>query len=399
VAANAQRLDTIDRASLPTIDVAKPNRDIPIEIALRKIVASTGKSYFDIIREIFSLGFGPGRISFRDYVRLRLFDDHFYDNLGKKSVIGQKRNRDISVGVNYRIDWYAVLENKISSISYLATYGLPIIPLEMIYGENLKFKTPLIARNSHELREFLADTSRYPLFGKPAEAFQSLGTIALRRYLAAGDKLERTDRTTIAVDEFLKDISSHYATGYLFQKLIRPHSIIHNFCGDRLATARIVTVATETGPKIFRACMKIPAGANSADNYWRPGNLLAQVDITDGRILRVISGTGLDLVQVTRHPDTGRQLVGEHIPIWHEMIDVALAGAKLMQHLPLIGWDIAAAESGAVIVEMNETPDLFLHQLADGRGVLEPEFTAFMDYQEHQAREYERRIRTSVNKL
>ena len=35
-----------------------------------------------------------------------------------------------------------------------------------------------------------------------------------------------------------------------------------------------------------------------------------------------------------------------------------LAGAKLMQNVPLIGWDIALTTDGVVIVEMNETPDL-----------------------------------------
>jgi hypothetical protein len=171
-------------------------------------------------------------------VRLRLFDDQFYAGSDKKSVVGQRRNRDISVTVNYRIDWYGVLENKITSISYLATYGLPTIPFEAIYGENLEFKTPLVARNKLELREFLTDARIYPLFGKPVEAFQSLGTIALRRYISAEDKLERLDGTTISLNEFLTDIASHYATGYLFQKLVRPHTTIRDLCGDRLATAR-----------------------------------------------------------------------------------------------------------------------------------------------------------------
>jgi hypothetical protein len=95
----------------------------------------------------------------------------------------------------------------------------------------------------------------------------------------------------------------------------------------------------------------------------------------------------------------GKQLGGAYIPNWSQLIDTAIAGARLMRHLPMIGWDIAAVEAGAVIVEMNETPDLFLHQLADGRGVLEPEFLAFMDYQERQAKQHERRMRTDINKL
>ena len=104
-------------------------------------------------------------------------------------------------------------------------------------------------------------------------------------------------------------------------------------------------------------------------------------------------------MQATQHPDTGKQLVGVTIPNWDRMIATALAGAKVMQHFSMIGWDVAAVESGAVIVEMNETPDLSLHQLVEGRGILDPEFLAFMDFQERQAKAHERRMRADISKL
>jgi Sugar-transfer associated ATP-grasp len=399
MAAAAKRLDAIDQPKPLSINVAKPDSEVPLDVALRKINETTGKGYFEIMQEFIGLAFGPGRISFRDYLRLRLFDDKFYDGVAKKSVIGQRRNRDISVAVNYRIDWYGLLENKVASISYLGAYGLPVIPYAAIYSEILDFKSPIVARNRKELRDLLTDESQYPLFGKPTEAFQSLGSIALTRYIASEDKIERTDGVAIPLDEFLNDISSHYSNGYLFQKLVYPHRTIRALCGDRLATARIATIATEAGPKVFRACLKIPAGSNSADNYWRPGNLLAQVDLTEGRITRVTTGAGIDLTEITHHPDSGKELIGAIIPNWNAMLAATLAGARLMQHVPMIGWDIASVDAGAVIVEMNEAPDFFLHQLADRRGALEPEFQAFIDFQERNAKEHERRMRKNINKL
>ena len=62
--------------------------------------------------------------------------------------------------------------------------------------------------------------------------------------------------------------------------------------------------ADRRGPKIIRACWKIPAGVNMADNYWRAGNLLAQIDMHSGRVLRVSSGAGLDVRCHDAHPDT-----------------------------------------------------------------------------------------------
>ena len=399
MASTAQQLKDIETASPSSIVVAKPVSETPVDNTLRTIAEQSGKGYYDIIREIVALGFGPGRVSFRDYVKLRLFDDEYYAGCDKKTVVGQRRNRDISVAVNYRIDWYAMLENKIASICYLGAFGLPVIPFELVYGENLEIKTPRIARNAAELRAFLTDVRNFPLFGKPAEAFQSLGSIALRRYDAQGGQLQRTDGSAIALDDFIADVTTNYARGYLFQKLASPHPVLRDLCGDRLATARIVTIATEAGPKVFRASLKIPAGTNSADNFWRNGNLLAQLDIATGAITRVITGAGIDLQQVTQHPDTGKTLIGATVPHWDRMLASALAGAKVMQHFSMIGWDVAALEPGPVIVEMNETPDLSLHQIAEGRGVLEPEFLAFMEYQERQAKAHERRMRADISKL
>jgi hypothetical protein len=47
----------------------------------------------------------------------------------------------------------------------------------------------------------------------------------------------------------------------------------------------------------------------------------------------------------------------------------------------MIGWDVTTLEGGPVIVEMNETPDLFLNQLADRRGVMDEDFTRFLAQQ------------------
>ena len=63
------------------------------------------------------------------------------------------------------------------------------------------------------------------------------------------------------------------------------------------------------------------------------------------------------------------------------MKQIALSGATLMRHIPLIGWDIAPSENGPIIVEMNEAPDFFMVQFADRKGILDEEFRSFMAFQ------------------
>jgi hypothetical protein len=374
----------------PFIDVARQQTAHSVDAALLKIVAASKTNPLKIMRDYVGLAVGPGKISFKDYSQLRLFDSAFWAGADRRIVAGQQRVVAIHQTINYRHDWWGLLANKIAACSYLSAYGFPIIPILAVYCENLKTGAANVAWNEQQLHQILTDEANYPMFGKQAEGLQSLGSVGLRRYLPLKKSLETHEGRVVSLDAFVDQLRTHYPTGYLFQKFVSPHTAIRALCGDRLATVRIITLTTETGPKVFRACWKIPAGANTADNYWRKGNLLAKIDIAQGQVLRVLSGRGLDLVQHDRHPDTDAPLISFRIPHWQRMLDTVINAARLMQHVPLIGWDVTALDEGPVIVEMNETPDFFLPQLADGRGILEPELTDFMAVQQRNLAEYKK---------
>jgi Sugar-transfer associated ATP-grasp len=399
VPSTAARVNSHEPQERPFIDIAKPQAKHSVDAALLKIVAASKSSPLKIMRDYIGLAFGPGKIAFKDYNQLRLFDSAFWAGVDRKTVAGQQRVVAINQTVNYRHDWWGLFSNKIASCSYLSAYGFPVIPILAVYCDSLKTSAANVVHNERQLHKILTDEANYPMFGKPVEGLQSLGSVGLQRYLPLNNSLETHDGRVVTVDAFVDQLRTHYPTGYLFQKFVSPHAAIAAACGDRLATVRIVTLTTEAGPKVFRACWKIPAGVNTADNYWRKGNLLAQIDIAQGKVLRVLSGSGLDLMQHDRHPDTNVPLIGFQIPHWQRMLDTVVEAARLMQHVPLIGWDIAALDDGPVIVEMNETPDFFLPQLADGRGILEPELMDFMAVQQQKLAEYKKSNTQALKEL
>ncbi len=378
------------QSETPIIDVAKPHANLNVDAALLKIAVASKSNPLKIMRDYVSLAFGPGKLSFQDYTKLRLFDDAFWAGVDRRTVSGQQRNTMVHHAINYRYDWWGLLENKLAVCSYLSAYGFPTIPSLAVYCKNLKTGAANLASDERQLRNILTDEANYPMFGKPVEGQQSLGSIGLLRYLPEEKGLETSEGRMVPLDAFVEQLRTHYPTGYLFQKLLSPHAAIRAVCGDRLATVRIVTLVSEAGPKVFRACWKIPAGSNTADNYWRRGNLLAQLDVTQGRVLRVLSGSGLDLVQLDHHPDSNAPLIGFQIPHWQRMVDTVTEAASMMQHVPLIGWDVAALDEGPIIVEMNERPDFFLPQLADARGILEPEMTELMAVQARKFAEHKK---------
>lgn len=342
---------------------------------------------------------GPGKLSFQDFVRLRLFDRPLSAATPASEFVGQRRNLDICVTVNYKHGWFGLLADKVAASAYLATYGLPTIPLAAIYAPDLGTGTARVLASREALVSFLTTPANFPLFGKPVEGFQSLGSVALRRWQVTEGELETMDGRRIPLEQIVSEIESHYRSGYVFQPLVSPHLRVAELCGERLASVRVLTALTESGPKVIRTCWKIPAGGNMADNYWRAGNLLAQIDLDSGRVLRITSGAGLDMMLHEFHPDTHTPLNGFEIPQWDEVLRLALRGARLMRHMPLIGWDIAPAESGPVIVEMNETPDFFLVQFADRRGILDAEFRAFMDFQAKNAAAHAKEVKAATAKL
>ena len=75
-----------------------------------------------------------------------------------------------------------------------------------------------------ELEAFLLDPAHYPLFGKPVEGVQSLGSIALAGCAPGSRMLARSDGTAIPLDAVVEAIHDGYRDGYVFQPLDRARS-------------------------------------------------------------------------------------------------------------------------------------------------------------------------------
>ncbi|MCJ2067349.1 hypothetical protein MKK75_00775 [Methylobacterium sp. J-030] len=385
--------------SRPALDLDRPSAPALEARAFTEIVRASGLGPAALTLSFARLAFGPGSLSFSDFVGLRLYDPEFRTVGGLYRFVGRRRNRELCLTANYRHDWLGLMSDKVAALGYLAAHGLPTIPIRAIYAPQLSAGSERILADRRTLEAFLLDPGHYPLFGKPVAGFQSLGTIALGRCHPGARMLERHDGSLLALDDLVEAIDAGFRDGYLFQPFAAPDPAIAALSGPRLATIRLLTLASQGGPRLFRAAWKLPAGSNAADNYWRGGNLLGQIDLATGALGRVVSGTGPALHAHGHHPDTGASFAGVRHPHWAATCALALEGARLMRHVPLIGWDIACTSDGPVIVEMNETPDFFLVQLADRRGVLSPEFDAFLAEQRASAVAHRRNVRRTIETL
>ncbi len=359
-----------DHSQAASFDTAHATAQGSTAESMARASAQTGVAPMKLMREYSRLAFGSGKVSFDDYIKFRLFDDAWLGGASKDDFVGSRRNIELTEQINYRHDFYGMVNNKISAQSLLAAYGLPTIPPRAIYAPGMNVACKTLVRSRDELRAFLLREENYPMFGKPIESLQSLGALALLGCDASAAEVNIVGEKRLSVDALIDDISKHYEDGYVFQDMVRPHRDLVGAIGERLATVRIITVMTPDGPQIFRVCWKLVAGGNVADNFWRAGNMLAQLNPETGLVRQVTSGVGFEMKDVTHHPDTGLQLLGLVVPDWSEMASVAIEGAKVLRRFAMIGWDMAPTDKGPVIVEANPTPDFALVQIADRRGVL-----------------------------
>lgn len=379
-------------AETRSIDVTRPPKPPARLAALRRAAAEQGLALPGLLAQWLALRLRRG-LSLEEYLGLRLYDRHYYGAADRSAFVGVRGARRILLRANYRFDLYGLIDNKIACDFLLAAQGLPVMPTVALYRRAGGRPSPFLLRSEADLRAFLCDAGQYPLFGKPLGGRQSLGSVSIDRYDAARDACVTFDGRELALDVFLRDIARHYATGYLFQKRVSPHPAVRALCGDRLATVRVLTVATAQGPRIWRAAWKIPAGGNAADNFWRVGNLLARLDIAGGTIEGAVRATRTGFEEASRHPDTGAPLIGAGVPNWPLLLDLARDGARVMEDLPLLGWDIAPVEGGALIVEVNQIPDFRLHQIADRRGILDRDLANFLRDRKAHAAAWRRRQR------
>lgn len=363
---------------LPILD--RDKRKLPIDIVecLRVGRQEHGKSLASQIVEIARLTFGPGKLSPEEYFCYRLYDDSRYGPGDKRRFAGEASQGRISE-ICCHLFWMVAAHDKLLASAALRSLGFPVPRTVAVYHPSRAYGAVPVLRTRRELADFLANGMPYPFFSKPIAGMYSLGVAGVAAHDGAAGELVLTDGQRITVERYLDDIEAASDSGYLFQELLHPHDAVRAICGDRLATVRVVVLIEDGVPEIFRTVWKIPTGANMADNFWRPGNLLAAIDGDSGRIRRVVQGVGPAQVELDAHPNSGAPIRGVVLPDWDRVKELSLAAAATLPRLRLQGWDLALCAGGPVLLEVNVGGDFILPQIATGTGVLDDRFRRFLD--------------------
>ena len=340
----------------------------PLTAYMRHAVRMSSRSPLSIAREHLALHRGPGRLSFREYVQLGLY---------RPSLDDAERRRFLSESLHWPIvdcvndfTWQAATEDKWLCASLLERFEVPAAPiLAVVNLDGRPWPGMRVLKDADGVRDFLREhLPDGALFGKVNRGLASHGAFLVTA--ADNRSVHLEGEGELAWEAFFTRFAE--SEPCLLQPLIANHSFFNRFT-TRTATVRVYCLRTAEGLRVPFTVLKLAAPDQIADNFWRSGNLACEIEPDTGRILRGCTQHHLGAVEHQKHPGTGAVLVGETVPFWNQVLDLARKASAIFGPVRYHSLDIAIEESGPIVVEVNTGGSFTLAQTACARGFLTDE--------------------------
>ena len=186
-------------------------------------------------------------------------------------------------------------------------------------------------------------------FVKPLRGRQATGAFTLQ----VRDGTMRAE----GLDTSPADVRARVAERSILQERIVQHEALAALHAPSINTIRLVTTLRDGVATPLVAALRIGTGGKPVDN-WSAGGVVVGIDLEEGRL----RGRGIykpatrDLLRAGRldhHPDSGVTFDGYELPFFHEGVALACDFHRDLGSLRSVGWDLAVAPDGPVLVEGN----------------------------------------------
>lgn len=145
---------------------------------------------------------------------------------------------------------------------------------------------------------------------------------------------------------------------FLVEECIVQHKDMAKLAEKSVNTLRIVTVTKNNITHVMLKVIRFGNGINAVDNFHSGG----MYTIFDNNGIITKPAVDREGNVYTIHPLTKVKIEGFKIPYYQEAIELAIEASKVVPQLGYVGFDIAIAEDGPVLVEGNELPGYDLYQ-------------------------------------
>lgn len=175
-------------------------------------------------------------------------------------------------------------------------------------------------------------------------------------WLCEGSGIEKTTISDNFEDEFKKFTQKDI----IFEEPIVQHEKLEKLNSSSVNTIRVSTLRINNETVVLAASLKVGSGESCTDNIDN-GGIACPIDINSG----IVKAYGFDMEgnKYLKHPVSNIVLPGFEIPYWDQVISLAKNGAKVVDGVDWIGWDIAITPKGVVFVEGNTDQGVDIIQL------------------------------------
>lgn len=334
-----------------------------------------GKDAGFLLKDWQPLSKGFGKISLWEYISFRLYRDHISDE-EKRRFVSDKAHWTIIDFCSPIGNSQIMCEDKQAIYDHLGANGIAVPEtLCVINSKETPYDTSHIECNTpEEFRDFLTSQDNFPIFAKPNFGVGSLGAFVITS--ANENSVTIAQTGDVSYSELFENFFSDEV--YLIQKCVKSHPELLKF-SQYLPTVRVANILYEKKTKLHYSLVKIPSPTSVADNYWRDGNVLAEVDQKTGEILKAVTGRGSKTQDIEDHPDTGEKLIGFKLPQWDDVLKINTKTSKLISDIRYQSLDIAISEDGPVVIEVNRGGSFELPQLVTGKGIMNQDMCDFLE--------------------
>ena len=167
----------------------------------------------------------------------------------------------------------------------------------------------------------------------------------------------------------IKDVKAYYEeckeNQIFLEEVVKQHKDLNKLCDTSCNTIRIMTFNNHGKPEILWAGLRIGNGVNAIDNF-HAGGMATEIDLETGKLIRPALDKALN--EFTKHPKSGVVIEGFQVPCFDEVKKMVLEASLESDKILVVGWDVAIAEDGPLIIEGNRRPGMDVVQVASRRG-------------------------------
>ena len=174
-----------------------------------------------------------------------------------------------------------------------------------------------------------------------------------------------TQGSGVEIARSITEIEAFSGVDSIVTELISQQTYSSDIFAGSLNTIRVLSVCDPTGEHILAGAVHRFGTSRSApvDNL-HAGGLVAEIDRESGVMTSALDRRADNSVGwVECHPETGAMIQSAQVADWDMVKDLVRDLGDVFSYFPIIGWDIAIAPDGPVVIEGNAYPGLALFQM------------------------------------